>query len=56
MEQIKSAIYQHALGDEMRAIKTETTRLNDFIDAKDNIIEELQVWISKLEVSVYDTV
>ena len=27
----------------MRAIKTEITRLNDSIDAKDKIIEELQV-------------
>ena len=39
----------------MRTIKTETTRLNDSIDAKDNIIDELQVWVSKLEVIVYDT-
>ena len=39
MEKIKSAIYPHALVDEMRAIKREITRLNDSIAAKDNIIK-----------------
>ncbi|KAI0214971.1 hypothetical protein LSAT2_032982, partial [Lamellibrachia satsuma] len=36
-------------------MKTEITRLNGSIDAKDKIIEELQVRVSKLEVSVDDT-
>ena len=52
VEKVKSAIYPHAIVDEMRAMKTEITRLNDSIDAKHNIIEELQVMVSKLEVNM----
>ena len=51
MEKIKSSICPHALVDEMRAPMTEITRLT----AKNKIIEELQVMVSKLEVSVDDT-
>ena len=51
VEKIKSTIYPYALVDEMRAPKTEITRLT----AKNKIIEELQVRVSKLEVSVDDT-
>ena len=36
-------------------MKTEITRLNYSIDAKDKIIEELQVRVRKLEASVDDT-
>ena len=55
VEKNKSAMYQHAVVDETRAMKTEITRLNDTIDTKDKSIKELQVKVSKLEVSVDDT-
>ena len=56
VEKNKSAMYQHAVVEEMRAMKTEITRLNDTIDlTKDKSIKELQVKVSKLEVSVDDT-
>ena len=38
----------------MRAVKTQITHPNDTIDAKEKIIEELQVRVSKLGVSVDD--
>ena len=53
VENIKSVIYIYALVDEMRAMKTEITRLNDSIDAKDKIINELQVRVSRCECGRY---
>ena len=52
VEKIKSALYTHALVDEMSMTKTEISRLNDSIDAKDKIIEEQQVRVSKFDVGV----
>ena len=41
--------YSYALVDEMRAMKTDITRLNDFTDANDNIVEELRVSVDDTE-------
>ena len=52
---IKSAIYPHALIQEIRDIKLEITRLHQTIDAKDKLIYGQKDRIDKLEVSVDDT-
>ncbi|KAI0214969.1 hypothetical protein LSAT2_032980, partial [Lamellibrachia satsuma] len=52
---IKSAIYPHALIEEIRDMKLEITRLHQTIDAKDKLIYELKDRVDKLEVSVDDT-
>ena len=52
VEKIKSALYTHALVDEISMTKTEVSRLNDTIDAKDKIIEEQQVRVGKFDVNV----
>ena len=52
---IKSAIYPHALIEEIRDMKLEITRLYLTTDAKDKLIYGLKDRINKLEVSVDDT-
>ena len=52
---IKSAIYPHALIEEIRDMKLEITRLHQTIDAKDKLIYELKDRVDKLEVSVDNT-
>ena len=52
---IKSAIYPHALIEEIRDMKLQITRLHQTIDAKDKLIYGLKDRIDKLKLSVDDT-
>ncbi len=55
VDKLRAALFPSELAEELRALRTQITRLNETIESKDKVIGDLQARVVKLEDSLDDT-
>ena len=55
VDKLRAAMFPSELAEELRAIRTQITRLNETIESKDKVIGDLKTRVVKLEDSLDDT-
>ena len=55
VDKLRAALFPSELAEELRALRTQITRLNETIESKDKVIGDLKACVVKLEDSLDDT-
>ena len=55
VDRLRAALFPSELAEELRALRTQITRLNETIESKDKVIDDVKACVVKLEDSLDDT-